>query len=55
MERFIQVVVNVTSVKHAEQIKEDIHEIIKMRTTLYYIGDPTTPISSIKELGNKDK
>ncbi|KKN13817.1 hypothetical protein LCGC14_1002650 [marine sediment metagenome] len=40
MQTKIAVTVQVSSEEHADQIKKDIEDAIKMRTTIYFIGTP---------------
>ena len=39
MQMKIAVTVSVNSDEHAKQIKKDIEDVIKMRTTVYFIGN----------------
>ena len=53
MERLIQVTVRVSNEEHSKLIKKDIEECVKMRTSIYHISKPITPILYIEELYKK--
>lgn len=50
----IKVVVGINNNKHANIIVDDIIELLKNRTTIYYVGKPESAKESVSQLWEVD-
>lgn len=51
MEKEIKVTVRVSNEEHAEIIRDEIQEIVSLRTTVYYVSEAEPASKSIEQIG----